>query len=111
MRKTEEKEVIKKELDKVTTGRICDFCGKAILPVDGEKYDYFYITTSHCDWGNDSIDSFNYFDACSVKCALGLAEKYLKSTNGFRNTGEIDIRHANWLEDGSNLDYKTEIEY
>lgn len=111
MRITEEKEVVKKSLEKVTTGRRCDFCNKEILPVDGKKYNYFYITTSHSDWGNDSIDSIEYFDACSVECALGLAEKYLKSTNGFRNTGEIDIKHANWLEDGADRDYKTEIEY
>ena len=111
MRKTEEKEVVKKSLEKVTTGRICDFCGKEILPVDGARYNYFCITTSHCDWGNDSVDSFEHFDACSVECALGLAEKYLKSTNGFRNTGEIDIEHANWLEDGTDRDYKTEIGY
>lgn len=111
MRRTEKKEVVRKELEEVTTGRFCDFCNKEILPVDGKRYDYFYITTSHCDWGNDSVDSYEHFDACSVECALGLAEKYLKSTNGFRNTGEIDIEHANWLEDGADRDYKTEIRY
>ena len=111
MRRTEKKEVVRKELEEVTTGRFCDFCNKEILPVDGETYDYFYITTSHRDWGNDSVDSFEHFDACSVECALGLTEKYLKSTNGFINTGEIDIEHANRLEDGTDRDYKTEIGY
>ena len=111
MRKTEEKEVVKKTIETVTTGRICDFCGKAILPIEGKRYDYYYITTSHCDWGNDSVDSFEYFDTCSVECALGLTEKYLKSTNGFFNTGEIEIEHVNCLEDGTDRDYKIEIGY
>lgn len=111
MRRTEEKEVIRKEIEEVTTGRFCDFCNKEILPVNGKRYDYFYITTSHSDWGNDSVDSYEHFDACSVECALGLTEKYLKSINGFMNTGEIDIEHANLLEDGADRDYKTEIRY
>lgn len=111
MRKTEEKEVVTKSIKKVTVGRICDFCNKAIVPVVGERYDYFFITTSHCDWGNDSVDSVEHFDACSVECALGLADKYLNSVIGFRNTGRIEIEHANYINDGTDRDYQTEIRY
>ena len=111
MRRTEEKEFVKKVVETVTTGRICDYCNKEILPVDGKRYDYFYITTSHCDWGNDSVDSYEHYDACSIGCALGLTEKYLNSVVGFRNTGQIEIEHVNNLNDGSTRDYRTEIRY
>ena len=111
MRKTEEKEVVKKSIEKVTVGRICDFCNKEILPVDGKRCDYFYITTSHRDWGNDSVDSYEHYDACSAGCALGLADKYLNSVIGFRNTGNIEIEHVNNLDDGATRDYQAEIRY
>lgn len=111
MRKTEEKEVVTKSIKKVTVGRICDFCNKAILPVVGERYDYFFITTSHCDWGNDSVESTEYYDACSVECVLGLADKYLNSVAGFINTGRIEIEHVNDLDDGTTREYQTEIGY
>lgn len=111
MRKTEEKEVVTKSIKKVTVGRICDFCNKEILKVDGKRWEYFHITTSHCDWGNDSFESYEHFDACSVECALGLADKYLNSVIGFINTGRIEIEHVNDIDDGTDREYQTEIGY
>lgn len=115
MRITEEKKIIKETVEKVTTGRICDCCKNKIMPKvqnwNSKIYDFFLITTHHSDWGNDSVDTWKYYDACSVECALKMAEKYLQSTTGFRNTGEIQIEHINCLEDGSDRDYCSEIEY
>ena len=40
----------------------CDFCGKEIV---GK---FWVLTTSHGDWGNDSVESVECFDICSAKC-------------------------------------------
>ena len=115
MKISEEKKIIKETVEKVTTGRICDCCKNKIIPKgedwNGKIYDFFLITTHHIDWGNDSVDSWDYYDACSVECALKMTEKYLQSRTGFRNTGEIEIEHVNRLEDGSDRDYNQEIRY
>ncbi len=56
----------------------CDVCGKEIPPTTiphkyGEPiYDYYEVVTHHNDWGNDSVDSYEHFDACSPECACKL---------------------------------------
>jgi len=58
----------------------CDFCLKE-LPIEREVYsdckmdsmrlgNHVSLTISHRDWGNDSVDSIEYFEFCSVKCCL-----------------------------------------
>ena len=56
--------------------RYCDVCGKEIE----NKKSYWQITT-HEDWGNDSIDSYEYFDACSENCMRNKFEEYLKNSD------------------------------
>ena len=115
MRKAETKEVIRKNIESVTIARICDCCKKEIIPVEkrsyGDRYSYFVLTTSHSDWGNDSCESIMEYDACSVECALKLAGEYLDDAQGFSNTGEIQIKHANTLEAGTDRTYERNIEY
>lgn len=82
-------------------GKKCDICGKEIPPTNvphlyGEPiHDYYKITTHHYDWGNDSIDSYEHFDACSPDCAYKLWEKYIRNSAGTRNTMCIEIEHNN----------------
>lgn len=50
----------------------CDVCHKEI----SEKY--WQLTTHHHDWGNDSIESYKYFDLCSRECINKKLDKYIK---------------------------------
>lgn len=83
----EEKTVTQKVCVKKTT--ICDVCGKEIT---GEYYD---VTTSHSDWGRDSVDSIEYKDACSVECLRKLFDKYIEISAGGLNSQKIEIEHCN----------------
>jgi hypothetical protein len=50
----------------VTAGYACDVCNTRVtgnLPKD-----WFSFSHGHCEWGNDSIDSVEYFYVCSVAC-------------------------------------------
>ena len=85
-------------------GKKCDVCGKDIPPIVildrcGEPgYDYYEVKTHHNDWGNDSVDSYEYFDACSPDCAYKLWEEYIRDSAGARNTKCIEVKHINcWL--------------
>ena len=84
-------------------GKKCDVCGKEILPHKrgGPMYDYYEVTTHHNDWGNDSIDSYENYDACSPDCAYKLWEKYIHDSAGTSKSLCIEVTHINcWtLED------------
>ena len=72
MRKKEK--VCKMEYTTMVTEIKCDVCKKVIPP----KSTIWYLTTHHHDWGNDSIDSFEYFDLCSKECVDKKYEEYFK---------------------------------
>jgi len=61
---------------KHVTGISCDACQKVILGA------YIEVTTSHSDWGNDSIDSIENFDFCSVECMSPHMVDYFKTARG-----------------------------
>lgn len=69
MIKTEYKTYMKEVREEVETEMFCDFCKKKI----DYKEKYVVVTSSHNDWGNDSIDSFQDSDV-HEKCL----QKYLK---------------------------------
>lgn len=39
---------------------------------------YFELTTGHREWGNDTIDSIEYFDLCSYDCVHEKFEEWKK---------------------------------
>lgn len=49
----------------------CDICGKEIT---GK---FWHLTTHHNDWGNDSIDSYEYYDLCSRECIDKALDNYI----------------------------------
>ena len=53
----------------------CDVCGKII----GSGQSFWELTTSHSDWGNDSIDSRCGFDLCSQECVQTKLKDYFKN--------------------------------
>jgi len=103
MKLTERKEVTHVEVEEVIIGRKCDICGNSIHAVDRiGNYNYYLIHTFHNDWGNDSIDSHEYFDACSPECVMKFTERYIK--NSFKdmyNSRQINIEHVRALKDGA----------
>ena len=113
MRITEKQEVIRKSIEEVPIGIICDYCKKPIYPVrsyvNRKEYNFFRISTSHNDWGNDSIDSCESFDACSPECATKMAEAYLTKSYQSINTREITINHVRSIEDCSDYDTDHDI--
>ena len=113
MRVTETKEITKIIKEEVTVKRICDNCGKEItishVTGYGDRYNYFHITTHHHDWGNDSIDSYESYDACCPTCALEMAKKYLTNAYPDCNTKTIEIKHVRGLESGTDRTYKHDI--
>ncbi len=113
MRITEEKEVTRTNIEKIPVGIICDYCKEEIKPVrsfaNSRVYNFFHICTSHQDWGNDSIDSVETFDACCPGCALKMAEAYIVKSYKSQNTRQITITHASWIEDASDYEYPHDI--
>jgi hypothetical protein len=65
----------------------CDVCGKEIEA----KNPYWNLTTHHHDWGNDSIDSYEYFDICSADCLRKKFDEYLKNSGTGNNTMCFDV--------------------
>lgn len=75
------------------TERLCDICGKPVNP-----HNWFRITTSHSDWGNDSIESYETGDACSPECVLKFTREYVEdSFDNEHNTKVIEIEHRRSL--------------
>lgn len=104
MRLVERKEVTKVVMDDVIVGRRCDICNKDIKKIhDNRNYNYFVIHTYHSDWGNDSIDSHEYYDACCPECVMTFARRYVEeSFKRIFNSRVIEIKHVRSLEEGSN---------
>lgn len=67
--------------------RYCDVCGNEIASNDS----YWELTTHHNDWGNDSIESYEYFDVCSQNCMRKKFEEYLKDSDNDYNTMCFDV--------------------
>ena len=81
--------------EKKTLYITCDICGAKVDPSN-----YFHFYTHHHDWGNDSIDSLETFDACSPGCMIQFASKYLEDSYKDKyNTREIEIEHMRRLHD------------
>jgi hypothetical protein len=85
MKVYEEKLVTKKE--KVLTKITCDQCEKEIK----KNEEYYYVATHHMDWGNDSIDSYEYKDICSDECLRKEVEDYIGDPS---STKEIEIERT-----------------
>ena len=115
MRITEKKEVVHTEIKDVTVKRICDCCGEEIVPDPilstglMPVYNFFHVTTGHHDWGYESIDSIETYDACSAECAEEMVRVYLAKAKNNVNTMYIEIRHVRCLEDGTDRDYPRKI--
>lgn len=62
----------------------CDVCGKEFTG------NYWELCTHHDDWGNDSCESYEYFDLCSEDCVKQKLERYFKECK-YSNTQEFEL--------------------
>lgn len=60
----------------VSIGYKCDCCGKFI---SGDMPDNWHEFEGHHEsWGNDSIDSYKYYQVCSPKCYLKMLHEAIE---------------------------------
>lgn len=87
--KYEERTVIKRIL--VAQEVFCDVCRNKI----GRNKGYWKCHTWHDDWGNDSVDSHDYFDICSTACLMKKFKEYCaESSQSDYNTQQIEVEHT-----------------
>lgn len=83
----EKKTCLKTEEVLVSEKRYCDVCGAEI------KGPHWSIFTGHNDWGNDSSDSHEYYDACSRECLNKLIDDYINGTEDCLSSQFFEIEH------------------
>lgn len=99
MKKTniETKSYTEKRKIKTREKIICDVCGCVIYDTDQDQEQKgikFYRTTMyHSEWGNNSIDSFEYDDICSGPCLLSKVTEYAKDAEGNYPSMELEIEY------------------
>lgn len=54
----------------VTVAWECDVCHVQTSDKEQYKQEWHHFCEIHQGWGNDSIDSYVYYDACSVDCFI-----------------------------------------
>jgi len=86
MKISEYKEVTKKE--SVTIGYKCDNCGEIHIGV-AIPNSWHEFNGHHHSWGNDSIESYEYYLACSPECYAKLLQKAVNDFERY-NDAEID---------------------
>lgn len=78
---------------------ICDCCEKVIAERTKESNssvsaNCFAVTTGHYDWGNDSCDSIEHHDYCSVECLQKAFDKYYKiEKDGQHGSAYFEVSH------------------
>lgn len=87
-RKYETKTYTKREKVLTSEKRYCDVCKKEITG------HFWEITTGHYDWGNDSVDSVENKDCCSIECLGEEFGHYLTRSNGVLNSEYISVEHC-----------------
>jgi len=78
---TEQKQVSQS----VTIGHKCDVCGERDITKPYLPEGWLGFNHHHQSWGNDSIDSYEYYDVCGVDCFI----KQLESS-----INELDDRYG-----------------
>lgn len=71
-----------------TVGHTCDVCGVTVM--DTEPRDWHHFMHQHGEWGNDSVDSIEYFDVCSVQCYADQLRRSIEKMKSKERTAEID---------------------
>lgn len=79
--------------EKVIAYRNCDNCNGKI-----EDGDQLTVESGHYEWGNDSVDSYDIDDACSIACLKALvkkrAEEWKEYSTAYIEIGRLDSAQA-----------------
>lgn len=67
------------------TGIKCDYCDR----VYEVNTPLFYFDSHHQGWGNDSVDSYEYYHACSIECFKGILKNCIEKLKSDSRTAEI----------------------
>lgn len=89
MSRTTESRTVTQE---ITTGVRCDACGKT---AQMDKFGnppaiWHHFMSGHSDWGNDSVESVEWWDVCSFACYLTIARKVFDDY-GNTDGGSLDF--------------------
>lgn len=61
---------------------------------------WHHFSSSHGEWGNDSVESFEYHDACSWACYLTIVRRLLDDwPNGPPDSLDVDDKDPAFLRD------------
>lgn len=82
-----EKKEISGRVDLVVVGHKCDICNNEKLGKDHPD-DWHYFSHQHGGWGNDNIDSVEWFLVCSPECYF---KQLKKSTKQMRSRPDQEI--------------------
>lgn len=69
-----EKRTIEKEVE---VAWMCDVCGVQTSNKEQYEQEWLGFSESHQGWGNDSSDSYEWHDVCSVECFIRQLQKSL----------------------------------
>ena len=70
-------------------GYKCDCC-KKISEGPGFPDSWHHFSSHHDDWGNDSIDSFEYYHVCSVECYIEILKRIVDDDLEDCEQAEVD---------------------
>jgi hypothetical protein len=73
---------------------ICDACGKEVE----NKNNYWYLSTGHYDWGNDSCESVETFHLCSDECLKNKINEYLDDVKCY-DTPHFEVEKHRWFKE------------
>ena len=67
----------------IIVGYKCDFCKSES---NGEKFpaEWHSFESYHNEWGNDSCESYESFDVCSVSCYIAILKSNIHGSETFR---------------------------
>lgn len=91
MSKTYADEMVKK---RVVAFYNCDNCKKSVKSEEDIKS----FHGGHQEWGNDSIESYEYFDVCSMKCYLDIIKRELDEYADQYPSYQIDNQSAKFFK-------------
>lgn len=82
----------------VTISIKCDVCGKIHIG-DSLPNNWHNVTNRHHHWGNDSIDSYESHDVCSVDCYKEKIKQIVLDYDGFTDAqiDDFEIQFARLL--------------
>lgn len=87
-----------KRIQEVLVSVVCDEC-KKVHECNEVPNDWIEFSSHHDEWGNDSVDSYKYYLACSPQCYKEQFKKAVKdlSSRKFAEVQDMDISFARKL--------------